>query len=64
MWPIRQIEIYDAGPVLRYGPDRIEDAYGYHGETALGERDEWSKWEISATEFERIWMELAQGEAP
>ena len=53
MWPIRQIGIYDAGPVLRYGPERIEDAYGCLGETALGERDERSKWEISATEFER-----------
>lgn len=55
MWPIRQIEVYDAGPVLRYGPEQFEDAYGSLGDQALGEPDEWSEWEISATQFDRLW---------
>jgi hypothetical protein len=60
MWPVRQIEIYDAGPVLLYGPDLVEDVHGGLGEAALGEIDEWSDWEISATEFDRFGSSLAR----
>jgi hypothetical protein len=55
MRPVRQIEIYDHGPSLRYGPDRVEDEYGQLGVEALGDPDEWSRWVISAEEFERAW---------
>jgi hypothetical protein len=27
-WPVRQVEAYDAGPVLRYGTGYDEDGYG------------------------------------
>jgi len=56
-WPIRQIEAYDAGPVLRYGPEQVEDDYGGLGQARLDEFEDWSEWEISATDFERVWNE-------
>jgi hypothetical protein len=54
MWPVRQIEIYDAGPVLLYGPDLVEDVHGGLGEAALGEIDEWSEWDFG----NRVWPDL------
>ena len=33
-WPIRHVEVYDAGRVLRYGPSRQEDSYGGLGEAS------------------------------
>jgi hypothetical protein len=31
-WPVRQVEVYDTGPVLRYGPGHEEDQYGGLGQ--------------------------------
>jgi hypothetical protein len=30
--PVRQVEVYDAGPTLRYGPDHPEDEFGQLGQ--------------------------------
>ncbi|MBN6110711.1 hypothetical protein HDC36_004429 [Xanthomonas sp. JAI131] len=53
-WPSRQIEIYDAGPVLFYHRDRLEDAYGGLSAAAL-DPDEFEPFRIDRTEFEREW---------
>ena len=55
-WPVRQVEVYDAGPVLRYGPGHDEDSYGCLGQASLYDSDEdWGTFEITDTEFERVW---------
>ncbi|MEV7630333.1 hypothetical protein [Actinoplanes sp. NPDC089786] len=55
-WPIRQVEVYEAGRVLRYGPGRQEDSYGGLGEASLYDSgEEWSCFEITEAEFERAW---------
>jgi hypothetical protein len=55
-WPIRQIEVYDAGRVSRYGPSHQEDRYGRLGEASpYDSGDDWSYFEITEAEFERVW---------
>jgi hypothetical protein len=55
-WPVRQIEVYDAGRVLRYGSDHLEDRYGGLGEASLYDSgDEWSDFEITTAEFAHMW---------
>jgi hypothetical protein len=55
-YPIRQVEVYDAGPVLRYGPGHEEDQYGGLGYRSLDDADEdWSLFLITRDAFERIW---------
>jgi hypothetical protein len=55
-WPMRQVELYDAGRVLRYGPGHDEDRYGSLGQVSLYDSDEdWSTFEITEGEFERVW---------
>ncbi|MEU7905330.1 hypothetical protein [Actinoplanes sp. NPDC049118] len=55
-WPVRQVETYDAGRVLRYGPSHSEDRYGGLGEASLYDSgDDWSRFEITEAEFEQAW---------
>jgi len=54
-WPTRQIEVYDSGPVLRYGPDHPEDEYGQLSQAKLDEIEDWSPWAIAAMDFEAAW---------
>lgn len=55
-WPVRQVEAYDAGAVLRYGPDREEDQYGGLGQVSLDDPEEdWSAHMIGRDEFECAW---------
>lgn len=55
-WPVRQIEAYDNGPVLRYGPGHEEDRYGGLGQASLDEPDQdWSSHMIARETFERAW---------
>ena len=51
-WPIRQIEVYDNGPTLRYGPDHWEDQYGGLGQARLDELEDWTPWTITNEDFE------------
>lgn len=53
--PTRQIEVYDHGPTLRYGPGGEEDEYGHLGTAQLDELEEWSPWAITGEEFEEAW---------
>ena len=55
-WPVRQVEVYDNGPALRYGPGHEEDQYGGLGQTNLDDLDEdWAPYAITRDAFERIW---------
>ncbi|WP_026005768.1 hypothetical protein [Arthrobacter sp. M2012083] len=54
-WPIRQIEIYEAGPTLRYGPEHAEDRYGQLSQTQIRAED-WQPWAISEAEFSQAWQ--------
>lgn len=54
--PIRQVEAYDAGRVLRYGAGHDEDHYGALGQPSLYDSDEdWSPFEITEAAFQRAW---------
>jgi Domain of unknown function (DUF6881) len=55
-WPVRQVEVYDAGRISRYGAGHEEDRYGGLSQASLYDSDEdWSPFEITAAEFERVW---------
>ncbi|MBM0124549.1 hypothetical protein [Pimelobacter simplex] len=54
-WPIRQVEVYDDGPTLRYGPGNEDDLYGQLGQVQLDEFEDWEPWAIPSEEFEHRW---------
>jgi hypothetical protein len=55
-WPVRQIEVYDSGPVLRYGPEHDYDRYGELGHVSLYDSgDDWSTFAIPGSDFEQVW---------
>jgi hypothetical protein len=55
-WPVRQVEVYDAGRVLRYGLGHEDDRYGIIGQASLYDSGEdWSDFEITEADFERAW---------
>ncbi len=54
-YPVRQIEEYDSGVRLRYGPDHEEDKFGGLGTAQVSECDQLANQELSATEFEELW---------
>lgn len=56
-WPIRQMEVYDSGPALRYGPGHDEDEFGLLGQALLDQPRDWQPWVISEAEFERAWQD-------
>jgi hypothetical protein len=51
---LRQIEIYDAGPTLRYNEERPEDEFGGLSMAPL-DSAEWEPFSITVAEFERAW---------
>ncbi|WP_088340784.1 hypothetical protein [Robiginitalea sediminis] len=52
--PIKQIEIYSNGKVLKYDEANPEDKYGFLGDQEL-DLDEFKEFTISKDEFESIW---------
>jgi hypothetical protein len=56
---IRQIEAYDHGPTLRYGPGREVDEFGQLSDQPI-DTIEFAEFEIPADDFHRAW--LNQGE--
>jgi hypothetical protein len=55
-WLVRQVEVYDTGPVLRYGPGQEEDQYGGLGQVSLDDhKEDWSRFVITRDVFERVW---------
>ncbi|MFI5924818.1 hypothetical protein ACIA3K_02435 [Micromonospora sp. NPDC051543] len=60
-WPVRQVQVYDHGPVLRYGPGHEEDRYGGLGQASLDDPEEdWSPFVVARDAFEHVW-ESADG---
>ncbi|QZN86221.1 hypothetical protein [Cellulomonas sp. C5510] len=53
--PTRQIEVYDAGPLLQYGPGCEEDALGQLAQGPRDRDEDWSEWAISREEFQAEW---------
>jgi hypothetical protein len=51
---IRQVEVYDHGPRLRYGPDHEEGGEGALSEVPLP-HDEWEPYLLQPDEFEAVW---------
>lgn len=51
---IRQIEVYDHGPILRYHELLLNDDFGGLSDQPLN-LDEFAKFEISKDEFDRVW---------
>lgn len=55
--PVWQVEVYDAGHVLRYRAGHDEDRYGGLGQASLFDSDEdWSSFETTEVDFERLWQ--------
>jgi hypothetical protein len=52
---IRQVEIYDSGVRLRYGPDHLSDGFGKLGEGRLQDMDMPGAEVMTADEFEVLW---------
>ncbi|MBT2248824.1 hypothetical protein JHV56_08965 [Arthrobacter sp. BHU FT2] len=57
-WPTRQIEVYDSGPTLRYGPGHEEDEFGLLGQAPLDQLEDWQPWAISESEFAQAWQDI------
>jgi hypothetical protein len=53
-YPIRQIEQYERGPVLKYDAAHPHDQYGKLADQPL-EADDFAGFEISAEEFAAAW---------
>ena len=51
----RQIEMYDNGPTLKYGPENTEDQFGGLTDAELGDAEEWAPWSVTSTEFDEAW---------
>lgn len=54
-WPLRQVEVYDDGPTLRYGPDHPEDEFGQLGHDRLDRDENWTPWTIPVEVFSEAW---------
>ncbi len=60
-WPVRQVEVYDFGPVLRYGPGHQDDGHGGLGQSSLTDSEEdWSQFAVTRDTFERVWDPSSQ----
>ena len=52
--PIRQIEVYEHGPTLRYGPQSLTDEFGMLSDQPLDAED-FAPFHIDADVFEQVW---------
>lgn len=62
--PVRQVERYDAGPTLRYGPGHEQDTFGQLASVAVDRDEDWSRWVITHDEFEVVWQQADEGGPP
>lgn len=54
-FPIRQIEIYESGKVLKYDSNTLYDEHGGLGDQAL-DLEEFKEFEINQNEFHSAWQ--------
>jgi len=52
--PIRQVEVYENGKVLKYNQTKLEDEFGQLGDQQLDLID-FSKFQITKEQFEKVW---------
>jgi len=53
---LRQLEIYDRGPRLRYDPTHPHDQYGGLADVkSLWEGEDWTPWRLGQETFEAEW---------
>jgi hypothetical protein len=55
-WITRQVEVYDSGVRLRYGPDHMGDTFGRLGEARRQDLDMPAPEEMTAEQFEDVWQ--------
>lgn len=57
MFPVKQIEIYDNGKILKYDTQHLSDEFGFLADQAVEEPgdDEIKVLEITQKEFEEVW---------
>ncbi len=53
-YPVRQLERYDDGPILKYDETHLDDEFGGLGDQAL-DLDEFAPFEIDGAAFGRAW---------
>jgi hypothetical protein len=51
----RQMEVYDSGVRIRYGPDNQEDDFGGLGQVHESEMDHSADSELTAEDFDAMW---------
>ena len=54
--PIKQIEIYENGKVLKYDQTKLVDNFGRLGDQEL-DLEEFSEFEITELDFKKVWNE-------
>ncbi|AXO79856.1 hypothetical protein DZC78_05455 [Olleya aquimaris] len=54
--PTKQMEVYASGKVLKYDQTKMEDDFGGLGDQEL-DLDEFSEFEITELEFNKVWNE-------
>jgi hypothetical protein len=59
-YPRRQIEQYDNGIALRYGPAHPEDEFGALASSRVADWDRPADQEIGAQDFEAVWKAAEQ----
>ena len=63
-WLHRQVDVYDSGVRLRYGPSHLRDEFGALGVVRLDEFDRGQTVPLSAHEFEVIWGSVGPSPTP
>lgn len=54
---LRQLEVYEDGPALRYSDEHPSDQYGARSSvTCLWELEDWGEFEIDRATFESLWQ--------
>ena len=61
-YPVRQVEVYDGGVRLRYGPDRPEDEFGGLGCGRQQDMEPEGAETMTAEQFEKVWQAAGPGE--
>ena len=62
-YPVRQLEQYDGGAILKYEETHFHDEFGGLSEKAL-DLDEFAPFEVDRTAFETAWSSLVARNRP
>jgi hypothetical protein len=55
-WTVRQIVVYDNGPILRYGPEHRADDFGQMEWRQMNGAEDWTAWTVTSKEFDEAWL--------